>query len=341
MGADEAGQGRRRSPPIDKRAPATASLAGRFSAFGLHSMGFVTAPREERRMLGIGIILLSQLVFAMVDPSAKWLAGAKLPTTEIVFIRYFVQWLLIVAVFFPQRGRALIISRAPRLELIRSVSIFSATILNFLAVRFLPVTMTGSIQFTTPMIVCMLSIPLLGEKVGWRRWSAIVVGFIGVLIVIQPGAADFNPAVFISLAGATAGGLYAILVRRLAGVDSAATQQFYSSSLAVCCMLPFAFGGWVWPQDTVTWVVFCLIGAAGMVGHMLSTSAARYAPASVLAPFSYLQIVYLTVISILIFGEPPTVWNIVGAVIVVLGGLYMAMRERRLEKPSVAVVIAD
>jgi drug/metabolite transporter (DMT)-like permease len=304
-------------------------------------MAFVTAPREERRMLGIGIILLSQLMFVMVDPSAKWLAGAHLPTSEIVFIRYFEQWLLTLLVFLPRRGRALFVSRAPKLELARAVAIFASTICNFLAVRFLPVTVTGSIQFTTPLIVCMLSIPLLGEQVGWRRWSAIAVGFIGVLVVIRPGASDFNPAVLISLAGSTAGGFYTILVRRLAGTDSAATQQFYSSSLAVCCMLPFAFGGWIWPDDDFTWLIFCIIGVAGMIGHMLSTSAARFAPASVLAPFSYLQIVYLTVISIFVFGQPPTVWNIVGAVIVVIGGLYMGVRERRLSRPSVAVVIED
>ena len=146
----------------------------------------------------------------------------------------------------------LFVSRATKLELARAVAIFASTICNFLAVRFLPVTVTGSIQFTTPLIVCMLSIPLLGEQVGWRRWSAIAVGFIGVLVVIRPGASDFNPAVLISLAGSTAGGFYTILVRRLAGTDSAATQQFYSSILAVCCMLPFSFGVLILPDDDFT-----------------------------------------------------------------------------------------
>ena len=292
-------------------------------------MAFVTAPREERRMLGIGIILLSQLMFVMVDPSAKWLAGAHLPTSEIVFIRYFEQWLLTLLVFLPRRGRALFVSRAPKLELARAVAIFASTICNFLAVRFLPVTVTGSIQFTTPLIVCMLSIPLLGEQVGWRRWSAIAVGFIGVLVVIRPGASDFNPAVLISLAGSTAGGFYTILVRRLAGTDSAATQQFYSSSLAVCCMLPFAFGGWIWPDDDFTWLIFCIIGVAGMIGHMLSTSAARFAPASVLAPFSYVMLIWTVLVDLIWFGNwpRPTTWA--GSAIIVATGLYVWHRERR------------
>jgi drug/metabolite transporter (DMT)-like permease len=304
-------------------------------------MNVTTAPREERRMFGIGIILASQVVFVMIDPSAKWLAANGLPTTEIIFVRYAVHLALVVGYFLPRQRLALVRTRNLWLELARGAALFTSTVVNFLAVQFLPVTMTGSIQFTQPLIICILSIPLLGELVGWRRWSAIGVGFIGVLIIIRPGTGDFNPAVFLSLTGATAGAFYSILMRRLAGVDSAATQQFYAALLAVCCVTPFAFGHWVWPQNPATWFAFAAIGIAGMLGHQLATVAARFAPASVLAPFSYLQIVYLTAISWLIFNQPPTVWIFAGAAIVIGSGLYMGLRERKLSRPTTPVAVED
>lgn len=301
-------------------------------------MDSTIAPREERVMFGIGIVLLSQIAFVMIDPSAKWLAAAAIPTTEIIFIRYAVHLALVVGVFLPRRGRALIRTRNLPLELARGAALFTSTIFAFLAVRWLPVTMTGSISFTLPLIVCMLSIPMLGEQVGWRRWSAIVVGFAGVLVIVQPGTGDFNPAVFLSLASATAGAFYNILTRKLAGVDSAATQQFYAAALALCCITPFAFGGWTWPADGPTWFAFAAIGVAGMLGHQLATVAARFAPASALAPFSYLQIVYLAIISWLIFNQPPTLWIYIGAAIVIGSGLYMGLRERKLSKPITPAV---
>jgi drug/metabolite transporter (DMT)-like permease len=301
-------------------------------------MNSIIAPREERVMFGIGIILLSQVAFVLIDPSAKWLAAAAIPTTEIIFVRYAVHLALVVGFFLPQRGRALVRTRNLRLELARGVALLTSTIFAFLAVRSLPVTMTGAIAFTLPLIVCMLSIPMLGEQVGWRRWSAIVVGFAGVLVVIQPGTSAFNPAVFLSLASATAGAVYNILTRKLAGVDSASTQQFYAAALALCCITPFAFGDWVWPTDAPTWFAFAVIGIAGMLGHQLATVAARFAPASVLAPFSYLQIVYLAIISWLIFNQPPTLWIYLGAAIVIASGLYMGLRERKLSKPITPVV---
>jgi len=301
-------------------------------------MATAIAPREERSTFGIGIILVSQLAFVMIDPSAKWMQAAGIPLGEIIWVRYAVHLLMAVLVFAPTQGLGLFRSRAPWLEIARGGALYASTITNFLAVKFLPVTMTSSILNTTPLIICMLSIPLLGEHVGWRRWSAIVVGFIGVLIIIRPGTSDFSPAVFLSLGGAVLGAFYNILMRKLAGVDSAATQQVYACLLALVCTSPFAFQGWVWPHDQATWFAFCAIGVAGMAGHQLATVAARFAPASVLAPFSYLQIIYASLVSWLVFSQPPTFWIFVGAGIIILSGLYMALRETQLGKPQQVLV---
>ena len=299
------------------------------------------APVEERPGFGIGVILFSQLFFLMIDPSAKWMQAAGIPLGEIIFVRYAVHLLMAIAVFVPQQGAALFRTHAVWLELARGGALYSSTITNFLAVKFLPVTMTSSILNTQPLLVCMLSIPLLGEHVGWRRWSAIVVGFVGVLIIIRPGTADFTPAVFLSLGGALLGACYNILTRKLAGVDTASTQQVYACALALACTTPFAFQGWVWPHDTATWFAFAAIGVAGMLGHQLATVAARFAPASVLAPFSYLQIIYASLVSWLVFGQPPTFWIFVGAGIIIASGLYMALRERRLGRAQTQVIIED
>ena len=299
------------------------------------------APIEERRTLAIGIILVSQLFFVMIDPSAKWMQGAGIPLGEVVWVRYAMHLALAVAAFAPSQGLALFRTRALGLELARGGALYSSTITNFVAVKFLPVTMTSSILNTQPLIVCLLSIPLLGEIVGWRRWSAIVVGFIGVLIVIRPGTADFSPAIFLSLAGATLGAFYNILMRKLAGVDSAATQQIYACALALVCTTPFAFQGWVWPHDAATWFAFLVIGVAGLLGHQLATVAARFAPASVLAPFGYLQIIYASLVSWLVFSQPPTFWIFVGAGIIIASGLYIALRERQLGKSAAPVLVED
>lgn len=296
------------------------------------------APIEERRSYGIGIILLSQLFFVMIDPSAKWLQAQGIPLAEVLWVRYLVHFVLAVALFMPSQGWRMFTTGAPGLELARGGALFVSSITNFTAVKFLPVTMTSSILNTQPLLVCMLSIPLLGEQVGWRRWTAIMVGFVGVLVIIRPGTADFSPAVFLSLAGALLGAFYNILMRKLAGVDSAATQQIYACLVALVCTTPFAFQGWVWPQNEATWLVFALIGIGGLLGHQLATVAARFAPASVLAPFSYLQIIYASLVSWLVFGQPPTFWIYVGAAIIIGSGLYLVLRERQLGKPAQVLV---
>lgn len=216
-----------------------------------------------------------------------------------------------------------------------------STIANFFALKYLPLTVTGSIAFTMPLILCALSIPLLGETVGWRRWLAILVGFIGVLVIVRPGTAAFHPAVFLSLLGAAFSAFYSLLTRKLAGVDSVTTQQFYAGLVATLCVAGFAIGGWTWPTQTSGWVAFALIGVAALIGHQFLTTAHRFAPASVLAPFGYLQIIFMTASSWLIFQQPPDVWIFIGAPIVIASGLYIWLRERQLAKTVVTEVVAE
>ena len=296
-------------------------------------MANIVAPVESRANHAITLVLLSQLVLLVLDVSAKWLSVEGMPTTEIVFVRYGMHLFLLLLLFLPVTGRNLFISNNWKLEILRGACLLCTTGLNFLAMRYLPLTVTSAIQFTSPLIICALSGPLLGDKVGWRRWLAILVGFTGILIIVRPGTEAFQPAALLSVGCAFFLALFSILTRKLAGVDSALTQQFYAGATPVVLLMPIAFTGWTWPTQPVSWVAFAIMGAAGLGGHYLNSVAHRYATPATLAPFSYLTLLYLAVASWLIFNQPPDQWFILGAAIIIASGLYIWLRERSLAKP--------
>jgi drug/metabolite transporter (DMT)-like permease len=301
-------------------------------------MPSIVRPIEDRRLLGIGLILCGYFCFTVIDSCAKWLTLGGMPTGEVVFVRYAGQFVLVTAIFAPLIRTDLVRTHRPGLEIVRGLCLLGSTAANFFALRFLPLTVTSSINFSMPLVLCALSIPLLGEQVGWRRWLAIVIGFVGILVIVRPGTQAFHPAVALSLVNVLFTALYMILNRKLAGVDGVTAQQFYSGLVATVCVLPFAIGGWVWPRDAAGWTCFVLIGIAALVGHQLLTTAHRFAPASVLAPFGYLQIIFMTASSWLIFAQPPDTWIFAGAPIVIGSGPYIWLRERQLAKSIVTEV---
>lgn len=284
-------------------------------------------------MLGIGLVLAAYFLFTMIDSSGKWLALAGIPVMQVVFMRYVVHLGIVSAVYLPTQRGALLRSGNMKMEVLRAAALLGSSLCNLTAVRYLPLTVTGSIAFTMPLILCALSVPMLGEHVGWRRWTAIGVGFLGILIIVRPGTDAFHPAALLSLGGAVFSAFYFLLTRRLAGVDSTATQQFYGAVLATAVLAPFAFANWVWPTTTIDWMVFFGIGLAGYFGHQLSTIAHRLAPASALAPFAYFQIIFMAASSWLVFHQAPDVWLYLGAPIVIGSGLYIWLRERKLAMP--------
>lgn len=291
-------------------------------------------PVEDRRFLGIGMVIIAVLMFTGIDTSAKWLALAGIPPFEIVFLRYVVHLVIVLAIFLPTQGPGLFRSNNYKLEIIRAMVLLTSTVLNFTAVKFLPLTVTGSIIFSMPLILTALSGPLLGEHVGWRRWVAILVGFLGVLIIIRPGGQEFHWAVFLSIACTISYAFYNILTRKLAGVDSPYTQQIYSALVATLCITPFAFTEWVWPSSVASWTAFFAMGVFAAVGHLLVTVAHRLAQASVLAPFVYPQIIFMTAASWLVFGQAPDIWIFIGAPIVIGSGLFIWLREKQLADSS-------
>jgi drug/metabolite transporter (DMT)-like permease len=193
--------------------------------------------------------------------------------------------------------------------------------------RHLQLAQTAAIFFTVPLWVCALSVPLLGERVGKWRWLAVVVGFLGVLLIMRPGTAGFHWAMLYSIGSAFCGAIYNILTRKVGGADRAETSLFYVGligCLAAATPLPWT---WRMPQGG-EWLLLALIGLAGSVGHFLLIEAHRKAAASLLAPFIYSQIVWMILTGFIVFGDVPDGWTLAGATIVAASGLFILARER-------------
>ena len=288
-------------------------------------------PAHEARQRLVGIALMSGALvcFACLDAMAKFLNG-HMDTLQVVWARYTGALIFAVAISNPFAHPGLMVSRRPLLQVGRSLLLLLSTLLNFFALRFLQLDQAMAIVFSTPFFVAMLSGPVLGEWVGWRRWTAICVGFLGVLLVARPGFGGIHPAALISLAAAAAYAAYSIATRMLARTDSSETTLFYSNLVGAAVMLPAVPFVWTTPREPVVIVLMVVCGAFGTVGHYLLIMAHRLAPPALLAPFIYGQIVWAIFLGYLVFGNVPSRWTLAGAAIVVVSGLYILYRERKV-----------
>lgn len=288
----------------------------------------MSIPREDRTSAGVLTMALAVVFFTCIDTSAKWLILAGLPALQVVFARYLGHLVFAGLLYLPQEGFAAFRSNSAGKQALRSAFLATGTTLNFIALQYLPITVTTTIFFASPIVVTLLAIPLLGEKVGLRRILAVCVGFLGVAIVIQPWGTEFHPAMFLSLGSLCMASLYFVMTRMLAGVEANSTQQLWSSGLAAIVLLPFVIDGWQWPTGVTQWLVFCAIGCFGALGHICATIAHRWADASILAPVVYIQIFLAAAAGILVFATWPTYWTLTGGIIIILSGLYIWQRER-------------
>ncbi len=286
-------------------------------------------PARERRQRLIGIALMCGAVacFACLDATAKYL-NHYMDTLQVVWARYTSAFLLAFILSNPVTRPGLVRTSRPLLQIGRSALLLFSTGLNFLAVRYLQLDQTMAIMFSTPFFVAILSGPMLGERVDWRRWVAIGAGFLGVLLVARPGAGGIHPAALFSLGGAICYAVYAIATRLLARTDSNATTLFYSNLIGACVMLPILPLVWTAPRDPVIIVLMIAMGAWGSLGHYLLIAGHRLAPAAVLSPFIYTQLIWAATLGYVVFGDLPNRFTLAGAVIVVASGLYNLHRER-------------
>jgi drug/metabolite transporter (DMT)-like permease len=286
-------------------------------------------PQSERRQRLTGIALMCAAVacFACLDSSAKYL-GRDISVIEVVWARYTGAFVVAFAVSNPLTHPGLTRTRRPVVQTARAIALLLSSFLNFLALRYLQLDQALSITFSTPFLVAALAGPILGEWVGARRWAAIAVGFVGVLVVARPGFGSIHPAALFSLAAAFTLAFYNVTTRLLARYDTSETTLFYSNVIGVLAttpMLPFV---WAAPPRGIDIVLMIAVGVLGSLGHFIFIVAHRFAPASVLAPFMYTQLVWAGTLGYVVFHDVPTSWTLAGAGIVVGSGLYLLHRER-------------
>ncbi|SLN53811.1 Riboflavin transporter [Pseudoruegeria aquimaris] len=303
-----------------------------------------TRPGHPQAHLGMGMMLMAWFLFSFVDTSVKWLVLLGIPAMQLAFMRYFVALLLTLlagrgaarrakrrpgaaAARAPASGLRKLTGRQVAMLSLRAFLLVSATALNFIALQYLSLTVTSAIMFSAPIFVCALSGPLLGERVGPWRWGAILLGFAGVLIIVRPWSAAFHWSAVLIVYNALALALFSILTRRLSGQVPALTMQLFMSVLGSIVLLPFALAGWESPATFRDWGLLVGLGAFAWAGHEMFSRAHAYAEASVLMPFQYSFILFMTAGSFLVFGDVPDAVTLLGAAVIVAAGLVIWWRE--------------
>ncbi len=297
-------------------------------------MSKLLSDTARNRQIGIALVTATTVMFAVLDTSAKWLVQT-LPVLQVVWLRFLVHTVLTTVMFTPSMGSRLFVVNNPRLQLLRGVMLAVMTALNFFALQYLQLAETGAVQFSVPILIALISAWLLGERLDTKRWIAIGIGFLGVLIIIRPGSHGFHPAIFLSILNACLYAGFNLMTRRLVGSDNPVTTQLASAAVATLLLAPFALWHWQSPEGWQTWLIVVAAGVSGGLGHMASAMAHRYATAAVLGPFLYQQIIYMTLGGWLVFDQIPDSAVALGACIVVLSGLYLLWREFRKTDPLI------
>src|SRR3569833_1574201 len=282
--------------------------------------------RVDHPFKGIALVLLSTIFLGCSDVTAKYLS-ASLPSIEITWIRFLTFALMFTPVMLP--GSPFHAMRTERLglQLMRGVALLGSSLFFITGLRFLPIAEASATGIVSPLFDTALTIKYLGESVGVRRWIATAVGLIGVLINLRPGTGAVHPSAFFPIVSALAWACTLVMTRMLSGREHALTTMTYSSITGACIMCALVPFVWVAPSwHDILFGIF--IGIASTAGQWIVVLAFRYADASVLAPFSYTQLLWVCILGFVIFNKLPDIWTVIGAVFIVGSGLYTAHRER-------------
>lgn len=275
------------------------------------------------------LMIATTFVFAMQDGISRHLAG-QYNVLMVVMIRYwfFAAFVIFIAARRPGGIRAAAATKQPYLQIFRGALLAVEICVMVLAFVLLGLVESHAIFTSYPLLVAALSGPILGEAVGWRRWSAIGVGFIGVLIILEPGFKVFSPYAIVPLISALLFALYGLLTRYAARLDSSATSFFWTGTVGGVVMT--VIGIWSWQAMTLPdWGWMALLCVTGVTGHWLLIKCYEVAEASAVQPFAFLQLVFASAIGITVFSETLDTNVAVGAAIVVSAGLYTLWRERK------------
>jgi drug/metabolite transporter (DMT)-like permease len=277
--------------------------------------------------------MLVALAFFSCSDAASKLMTTALPAVEVAWLRFCVFTLLMLGAAVITRQVHALHSKRPSLQTLRALGVLGSSIFFITGLAFLPMAEATAISFASPMIVTALSIPILGEVVGWRRWSAVAVGLLGVLIVVRPGAGAFDPAAIFPVLSAFSWAVALVVTRKMSSADGPLVSLTYAAVvglLITSALVPFMWVTPGWREVGLGLVT----GGASTVAQWLVVLAFQQARASVLAPFSYSQLVWSGLLGYVIFGNVPDRWTLVGATVIIASGLYTAHRERTIRVAS-------
>jgi drug/metabolite transporter (DMT)-like permease len=284
------------------------------------------APQQNDTRAGIFWMMMTMLMFVSMDTCAKYLVSLY-PTMQAVWGRYFFQVVILLVVLAP-RIPELIKTQSLLFQLVRSLFLLGATLCFFTGLGTIQVAEASAIMYTAPLMVTAAAPFVLHEKVGIRRWASVAVGFIGAMIIIRPGLGALADGAFWVLGAAACYACYQISTRALSGQDSVLTTLFYSALLGAVIMsavVPYHFVMFA-PLD---WAVMALAGLFGTLGHFCMIKAFTNAEASQVAPYSYTNLIWASLIGFVLFGTLPDMWTYVGAGIIIAAGLYILHREQK------------
>lgn len=289
--------------------------------------------------LGIILMIATTIIFAVQDGLSKHLAQ-EYNVFMVVMIRYWFFGLFVVTLAARSQGglKVAIQTKQPILQIFRGLLLIAEICILVSAFIVIGLVESHAIFAAYPLIVAALSGPILGEKVGWRRWIAIGVGFIGVLIILRPGFAVFSPFAIVPIISCTMFALYSLLTRYVARKDSAATSFFYTGFVGAIGMI--AVGIWYWePMSATDWAYMAGLCITGVSGHFCLIKCLEVAEASAVQPFAYLQLVFAALIGITVFSEVLELHVAIGSAIVMTAGIFTVWREhvksKKLNSPSV------
>ncbi|MBI1220609.1 MAG: EamA family transporter [Rhodobacteraceae bacterium] len=283
---------------------------------------------EQNTRLGIILMIATTVVFALQDGLSRHLAGTY-NVYMVVMIRYwfFAAFVIAMTVRRPGGLARAVATRQPLIQTFRGLLLAFEVVIMVLAFTKLGLVESHSIFTSYPLLVAALSGPVLGEKVGWRRWAAIGVGFVGVLIILEPGVTVFSPWAILPLICAFMFALYGLLTRFVARKDPAAVSFFWTGISGAVAMT--ALGAWFWqPMSPSDWVLMAVLCCTAVLGHWLLIRAFEVAEASAIQPFAFLQLIFASALGITVFGDALHLNTVIGAAVVVSAGLFTLWRAR-------------
>lgn len=283
------------------------------------------------------LLFATGVLFACLDTSAKYLVLSGMSAQFVAWMRFAEHVVLALILLRGWQNPAVFRVKSLPRQLLRGAFLFGSTFFNFQALRSLQLAEAMSIMFFSPMVITAVAGPMLGEWAGWRRWVAILVGLVGVLVITRPGFVSFGLGHVYALCAMTSYCFYVLMTRQMGATETAESLIFYSALAPVVLMSPVVPYTASWPQDAFHWAILLSLGFYGGIGHWFVIKAYRLASTTALAPYPYLQMVWMILFGYLAFDQLPDSWTLVGAAIIVASGLYIVHREHRLRLASRSV----